>query len=77
MDGKIVPQPSPKDFTHPFNAGQALGMLVALTYLEKNKISQGMLDDLKWACATNAQDYLQKPAEDIFLLADNLVKEMK
>ena len=69
---------STKDFSDPFNAGQMVGMLVMITYLEKNKHTpQKMIDDLKWVCANNAEVYLQKPAEDVFLLVDNLVKEMK
>lgn len=36
-----------------------------------------MIDDLKWVCANNAEVYLEKPAEDVFLFVDKLVKEMK
>lgn len=78
MDGKTLHRSSDEDFSDPFNAGQMVGMLVMLTFMEKNKvISQAMLDELKKVTADNAQTYLQKPTEDIFLLVDKLVKEMQ
>jgi hypothetical protein len=77
MDGKRRLKLSNKDLADPFNAGQMVGMLVMLTFIEKNKdIPENMLDELKQVTANNAQIYLQKPTEDIFLLVDNLVKEM-
>lgn len=77
MDGKIPPQPDPKDFTDPFNAGQMMGMVTMLTFIEKNGgINDEMLQELKWKCANNAAVFLKKPAEDIFLSIDSLVKEI-
>ena len=78
MDGKKpVPLADSKDFTDPFNAGQMVGMLVMITFLEKQKNIPGdAVDKLKWVCANNASIYLEKPTEDIFLLINNIVKEM-
>lgn len=67
-----------KDFNDPFNAGQMIGMLVILTFIEQNNgIPKEMVEDLKQVTANNAQVYLEKPTEDIFLLVDKLVKEMQ
>ena len=69
---------STKDFSDPFNAGQMVGMLVMLTYIEQNGgISGGVLDEIRATAANNAQSYFNKPAEDIFLMIDNLVKEIR
>lgn len=69
---------SNKDFMDPFNAGQMVGMLVMLTFIEKNNgIPQKALDQIKNAAANNVQDYLQKPTEDIFLMVDNIVKDIE
>jgi len=76
--GKTRPPLNTKDFKDPFNAGQMVGMLVMLTFIEQNNgIPKEMLEDLKQVTANNAQEFLEKPTEDIFLLVDNLVKEMK
>lgn len=77
MAGKNpVPQNS-KDFNDPFNAGQMVGMLVMITFLESHKhIDAEQIEQLKWVCANNASVFLDKPAEDVFLLIDNLVKDM-
>jgi len=49
-----------------------VGMLSVLLFLEENKsIPQQMLDDMKWICAENAEVFLDKPAEDIILMASN------
>lgn len=78
MAGKTRRRLTNKDFSDPFNAGQMVGMLVMLTFIEQNQgIPKEMLEDLKQVTADNAQIYLQKPTEDIFLMVDNLVKEMK
>lgn len=67
----------PKDITDPFDAGQMVGMLVILTFIEKNNgIPKEMLEQLKWVTADNASAYLDKPTEDVFLMIDNLVKEI-
>ena len=65
------------DFKDPFNAGQMVGMLVMLVFIEKNKgISAPVLEELKQVAANNAQEYLDKPSEDIYLMVDKLVNEI-
>lgn len=65
------------DFKDPFNAGQMVGMLVMLTFIEKHKgIPADMLEKIKQIAATNAQVFLEKPTEDIFLMVDGLVEEI-
>lgn len=77
MAGKKLHLPNTKDFSDPFNAGQMVGMMVALTFLEKNpKIPDENLEKLKWVCATNAGVFLKKPAEDVFLIINHIVEEM-
>lgn len=78
MDGNQPHQTSTKNFKDPFNAGQMVGMLVILIFLEKNKeVSSDSLDKLKWICANNAATFFDKPTEDVFLEIDNLVKEIQ
>lgn len=78
MAGNQQHLPKTRDFSDPFNAGQMVGMLVILTFIENNDgIPKEMLESLKQVTATNAQEYLQRPTEDVFLLVDNLVKEIK
>lgn len=77
MDGKKRVQLQSKDFNDPFHAGQMVGMLVMLTFFEKNHaIPDRMLDELKNVAAENASVYLKIPTEDVYLMIDNLVKEM-
>lgn len=65
------------DFSDPFNAGQMVGMLVMLTFIEENNgINKEILEKIKEVAANNAQAFLNKPTEDIFLMVDNLVKEI-
>lgn len=65
------------DFNDPFNAGQMIGMLVMLTFIEKNGgITQEVINRVKDLAADNVQEYFDKPTEDIFLMVDNLVKEI-
>lgn len=65
------------DFKDPFNAGQMVGMLVMLTFIEKhNGIPADMLEEIKTVCAENVQTFLDKPTEDVFLMVDNLVTEI-
>lgn len=65
------------DFSDPFSAGQMVGMLVTLTFIENNGgITQDIIDQLKRHAATNTEEYLSKPAEDIYLMIDELVKEI-
>lgn len=77
MAGKKQPQ-STKDFSDPFNAGQMVGMLVMITFLEEHggHVPPESIEKLKWVCANNAGVFLEKPAEDVFLLIGNIVKEM-
>lgn len=66
-----------KDLQDPFTAGQMVGMLVILTFIEKNSgIPQIVLDQIKDVAANNAQEFLKKPAEDIYLMVDNMVSEI-
>lgn len=77
MAGKKQPQPNSKDFADPFNAGQMVGMLVMITFLENHQgIPIEKIEQLKWVCANNASVFLDKPPEDVFLLINNIVKEM-
>lgn len=73
-----VKQAEPKDFSDPFNAGQMIGMLMMVTFLQKNPtIPSEAVEQLKWACANNVQDFFQKPSEDIFLMVNGLVNEIQ
>ncbi len=54
-----------------------VGMLVILTFIEKNHgIPQDALEKIKEVTANNAQIFLEKPTEDIFLMVDSLVAEI-
>lgn len=65
-------------FEDPFNAGQMVGMLVMLTFIEQNGgITSEIIDKIKTLAANNVQEYLNKPTEDIYLMVDNLVKEIQ
>lgn len=67
-----------KDFMDPFNAGQMVGMMMILSMIEKNKgIPKEASDKIRWSCANNAQHYLNKPPEDIFLMVDNMIKDIE
>ena len=78
MDGNQPHQPQTKDFEDPFNAGQMVGMLVMLTFIENNKeVSASAIDRLKWICANNAAISMKKPTEDVLLVIDNLVKDIQ
>jgi hypothetical protein len=77
MAGSLQHQ-SHLDFSDPFNAGQMVGMLVMLTFIEKNNgISQATLEQIKQVTATNAQEFLGKPTEDVFLMVEGMVKEIE
>lgn len=55
-----------------------VGMLVALTFIEQNDgIDASLLEKLKKVSADSVQEYFEKPTEDIFLVIDNIVKEIK
>ena len=80
MDGKQqpqlprIPRHSSKD---PFDAGQMVGMLVILKFVEKNQgIPAVVLEELMSVTADNLQEYFDKPTEDIHLMIDNLTKEL-
>lgn len=65
------------DLNDPFTAGQMVGMLVILTFIENNEgIPESVLQQIKDIAATNAQTYFDKPTEDIFLMIDDLVNEI-
>lgn len=77
MVGKMAHQ-HPIDYSDPFSAGQMVGMLVMLTYIEQNEgITSDVIDQLKKVAAENVQEYLDKPTEDIHLMIENIVKEIK
>jgi hypothetical protein len=66
------------EFNDPFSIGQLIGMLVILTFIEKNNgIPKDFLEKLKTACAEKSSDFLEQPAEDIFLMVDSLVRDIK
>lgn len=78
MAGKQLPQALMGDLTDPFNAGQLVGMLVMLKFIEQNKgIPELVLDQLMGTAATNLQPYFERPTEDIHLIVDNLLKEIR
>ncbi len=78
MDGKKPHQTSIQDFKDPFNAGQMVGMLVMVRFIETHQgVPPEALEKLKWVCANNAAVFLEKPAEDVFLVIDNLVKDIQ
>ena len=67
-----------KDYKDPFNAGQMVGMLVMVTFIEKNGgITSEAIDQIKQVCAMNIEPFFEKPSEDIFLMIDGMVKELK
>lgn len=77
MAGNKLHQASNIDFTDPFIAGQMVGMLVILTHIENSRgISDESLQKIKRIAANNAEQYLQKPTEDIFLMVEDMVKDI-
>ena len=65
------------DFDDPFNVGQMIGMLITLSFIEKNQgISDETLQNVKAKAADNVQNYLNKPTEDVLLMIDDLVEDM-
>jgi hypothetical protein len=74
----MTPKIKDEDFKDPFAAGQMVGMLIMLTFIEqKNGIPKQMLYDLKDIAASKAQIYFEIPTEDVHLMVDKLVKEME
>lgn len=77
MAGKTQLHLQNNNFKDPFNAGQMVGMLVMLSFIEKNGgITTEIIDQVKQTCANNVQVFFNKPTEDIFLMVDNMVKEI-
>lgn len=67
-----------KDFNDPFQAGQMVGMLVMLTFIERNpQMTVDALEKMKWGCATNASGYLDKHPEDVFRMINGIVKDIE
>lgn len=65
------------DFDDPFNVGQMIGMLITLSFVEKNGgISEETIRNVKIKAADNIQNYLNKPTEDVLLMIENLVEDM-
>lgn len=65
------------DFKDPFAAGQLIGMLVMITFIEKNPdASEDMYLQIRSTVANNLQEFLGKPAEDINLMIDSIVSEI-
>lgn len=68
----------PGDFKDPFNAGQMMGMVTALMFIEQHGgIDNELLQKVKYTCATNMEEYIDSPAEDILMMLDIIVKEME
>ena len=72
-------QPKP---TNDYGHGQMMGMLVVIELFNKARenqatISQKMLDDISKIAVADLSEYLQKPEEDVYLMVDNELKEMK
>lgn len=76
--GKMPLQKTDNQFNDPFSVGQLIGMLVILTFIEKNGgIPKEYLEKLKATCADRSSNFLQQPTEDIFLLVDRLVEDIR
>lgn len=77
MDGTQPPQQSKNSPKDDFSAGQLVGMLVLLKFLETHEnITQTGLDNLKNITALQLEDFFEIPSEDIHLFIENLVKEI-
>ena len=74
----MQPQSQKPNYKDPFTAGQMVGMLVMITFLEENEtVPMEVLQRLKQVSATSIEEYFEKPTEDILLMIDNIVKEIK
>lgn len=61
-----------------FSAGQMVGMLVMMTFIERNPdIDPEFLRRLKTTTADSVEEYFDKPNEDILLMIDKLVEGIK
>lgn len=66
-----------KNFNDPFDAGQMIGMLMMLAFIEKNGgISEDLADKIKDIAASSIEEYMEKPSEDILLMVDELMEEL-
>jgi hypothetical protein len=78
MAGKAQLQLQNKDYNDPFNAGQMVGMMVMVMFIEKNGgITSDIIDQIKRTCAENVEAFFNKPTEDVLLMVDNMVEEIK
>lgn len=67
-----------KNYDDPFSVGQIVGMMVVLTYIEQNGgIEIELLEKLNQVCAEKSAGYLERPPEDVFLLINELVKDIE
>jgi hypothetical protein len=70
-------QPPKPNQEPPFVTGQYLGMLTILTFIEENNgIDKVFLYKLKEALASKTAENMEKPTEDIYLMVDDLVKNI-
>jgi hypothetical protein len=54
-----------------------VGMLVMLTFIEQNNgVPKQAMEKIKWTAATNASIYFDKPAEDVFLMIDSIIRDI-
>lgn len=66
------------DINDPFVAGQMVGILTILAFIEKNNgIPKDFLAQLQTACADKAAEFLKVPAEDVHLTVNELVAKIK
>lgn len=78
MTGKKIHPVLTNDFKDPFDVGQMVGLIVALTFIENNGgIKKDFLRHVKFTAAEKVQDFFDKPTEDIFLMIDDLVKQVE
>lgn len=65
------------DFKDPFNAGQMVGMIVMLVFLDNNKdISEDAKRTIMFTAANNVKEFFDKPVEDIFLMVEGMVGDI-
>lgn len=56
-------------------AGQLIGMMTILSYIERNGgITQDMIDRIKRKSASDLEKYFDCPYEDIILKLDNIME---
>lgn len=64
------------DYNNPYSVGQLVGMLFMIELIESNRgIDAELLNRLKMRCADGASEYLNKPAEDVLLMVEQLMGE--